>query len=53
MFEKIDKDILTISFEVKNEEHKEDDGYTRREICFFFLQKSFLMFTETISMDKN
>ncbi|MCM4170600.1 Hsp20/alpha crystallin family protein [Arenibacter sp. TNZ] len=47
----IDKDILTISSEVKNEEHKEDDGYTRREFVFSSFKRVFSL-PETISMDK-
>lgn len=47
----IDKDILTISSEVKNEEHKEDEGYTRREFAFSSFKRVFSL-PETISMDK-
>ena len=47
----IDNDILTISSEVKNEESKEDDGYTRKEFTFSSFKRVFSL-PETISMDK-
>jgi HSP20 family protein len=47
----IDNDILTISSEVKSEENKEDDGYTRREFTFSSFKRVFSL-PETISMDK-
>lgn len=47
----IDNDILTISSEVKNEENKEDDGYTRREFTFSSFKRVFSL-PETISLDK-
>jgi HSP20 family protein len=47
----IDNELLTISSEVKNEENKEDDGYTRREFTFSSFKRVFSL-PETISMDK-
>jgi len=47
----IDNDILTISSEVKNEENKEDEGYTRREFTFSSFKRVFSL-PETISLDK-
>lgn len=47
----IDNDILTISSEVRNEENKEDDGYTRREYTFSSFKRVFSL-PETISLDK-
>tara|TARA_R110000868_G_scaffold280326_3_gene540401 strand:+ start:17133 stop:17558 length:426 start_codon:yes stop_codon:yes gene_type:complete len=47
----IDNDILTISSEVKSEENKEDDGYTRREFTFSSFKRVFSL-PETISLDK-
>ncbi|MDL5512724.1 Hsp20/alpha crystallin family protein [Arenibacter sp. M-2] len=47
----IDNDILTISSEVKNEENKEDDGYTRKEFTFSSFKRVFSL-PETISLDK-
>ncbi|MBC8769011.1 Hsp20/alpha crystallin family protein [Arenibacter sp. BSSL-BM3] len=47
----IDNDILTISSEVKSEENKEDDGYTRREFAFSSFKRVFSL-PETISLDK-
>lgn len=47
----IDNDILTISSEVRNEENKEDDGYTRREFTFSSFKRVFSL-PETISLDK-
>ena len=47
----IDNDILTISSEVKSEENKEDDGYTRREFAFSSFKRIFSL-PETISLDK-
>tara|TARA_R110002012_G_scaffold55321_4_gene141240 strand:+ start:178 stop:603 length:426 start_codon:yes stop_codon:yes gene_type:complete len=47
----IDNDILTISSEVKSEENKEDDGYTRREFTFSSFKRVFSL-SETISLDK-
>jgi HSP20 family protein len=47
----IDNDILTISSEVKNEENKEDEGYTRREFTFSSFKRVFSL-PETISLEK-
>ncbi|MCK0190768.1 Hsp20/alpha crystallin family protein [Arenibacter sp. F20364] len=47
----IDNDILTISSEVKSEENKEDDGYTRKEFTFSSFKRVFSL-PETISLDK-
>ena len=47
----IDNEILTISSEVKSEENKEDDGYTRREFTFSSFKRVFSL-PETISLDK-
>jgi HSP20 family protein len=47
----IDNDILTISSEVKSEENKEDEGYTRREFTFSSFKRVFSL-PETISLDK-
>ncbi|MCM4153322.1 Hsp20/alpha crystallin family protein [Arenibacter sp. N53] len=47
----IDNDILTISSEVKSEENKEEDGYTRREFAFSSFKRVFSL-PETISLDK-
>jgi len=47
----IDNDILTISSEVKSEENKEDDGYSRREFTFSSFKRVFSL-PETISLDK-
>jgi len=47
----IDNDILTISSEVKSEENKEDQGYTRREFTFSSFKRVFSL-PETISLDK-
>ena len=47
----IDNDILTISSEVKSEESKESDEYTRREFTFSSFKRVFSL-PETISLDK-
>jgi HSP20 family protein len=47
----IDNDILTISSEVKSEENKEDEGYTRREFTFSSFKRVFSL-PETISLEK-
>lgn len=39
----IDKDLLTVSTEVKTEEVNKDEGYTRREFAFKSFKRSFTL----------
>lgn len=47
----IDNDVLTISSEVKNEDSKVDEGYTRKEFTFSSFKRVFSL-PETVAADK-
>ncbi len=47
----VDKDILTVSYEVKHDEKTEEVNYTRREFSHSAFKRSFTL-PETIDVDK-
>ena len=47
----IDNDVLTVSYEVKHEEKKEAENYTRREFTHSAFTRSFTL-PETVDVDK-
>jgi HSP20 family protein len=47
----VDKNVLTVSSEIKNEETKTEDNYTRREFAYSNFKRAFTL-PETVEVDK-
>lgn len=48
---KLDKNVLTISYEKKDENTEKENGYTRKEFAYNSFQRSFVL-PETVDTDK-